>query len=239
MVSKVTNAMGSRTTQNVAAGSGVAMAAAVALVSFLRAVGWTWWGEESDMEVSGYLALALTPVFSRVLALLRNPEKKAQAIRGAVVLLCCGLAVGASGCMTPGGGGWIRPAAGDHSSATLVFDEESAAGDSLRIEYKVTGEATQTAGVQYRGEGSEPWELSVLGDGLVTSPQAEAVAAGYASLLEQTPATIEALAGQIGAIMALPEPEGGGGGNWKRTLVRWAMERFFGGGGGMVPIEGL
>lgn len=148
-----------------------------------------------------------------------------------IVLLSLSLAL--SGCAGFGGTGLWRPAVGDHSASTVIFDEETAAGDKTRIEFKATGEAASKSGVHYTGAtGTDdnivtPWDLNVQGDASVTSPQALAVAQGYAALLEKTPETIGDLASQIMAVFAggVPDATAPGGTSIKEMLVRFLLER--------------
>lgn len=143
--------------------------------------------------------------------------------------LVCGLAASMSAC------GTLRPALGDHSATVVSFNEKTAAGDHTRINIKATGEAAQTAGVNYTGqtmsEGETPWSLSVHGDQTVTSPQAQVLAQGIASAIEQTPATIGGLAHQIATLATLPgitatSADGGMGASIIRPIIQHLIEQF-------------
>ena len=158
-----------------------------------------------------------------------------------IVLLSLSLAL--SGCAGFGGTGLWRPAVGDHSASTVIFDEETAQGDKTRIEFKATGEAASKSGVHYTGqtdsEVKTPWDLNVQGDASVTSPQALAVAQGYAVLLEKTPETIAELASQIMAVFAggVPDATAPGGTSIKEMLVRLLLQRAAGLLPGLIPIS--
>ncbi len=141
--------------------------------------------------------------------------------------LICGLGASLAAC------GTFRPALGDHSATQVLFDEHTAAGDKTRIEIKATGEAAQTAGVKYQGQTTSPdetpWSLTVSGDQSVTSPQAQVIAQGIGSAIEQTPSTISGLAAQIAGLMAVPGLTGGpqeSGGGLGGLIVRPIIERM-------------
>ncbi len=106
MFAKIKNLLKSRTTQNVAAGTGVT-------IGVLAAVRSIWpdllpWSGEQDGVVDSFIMLVLIPTISRILAFLRTPEKLdgVKTLTPLIVLLCVGLLIG--GCTTtgtlPGGG---------------------------------------------------------------------------------------------------------------------------------------
>lgn len=141
--------------------------------------------------------------------------------------MICGLGASLAAC------GTFRPALGDHSATHVLFDEHTAAGDKTRIEIKATGEAAQTAGVQYQGATASsdetPWSLTVSGDQSVTSPQAQVIAQGIGAAIEQTPSTISGLAAQIAGLMAVPGLTGGpqeSGGGLGGLIIRPIIERM-------------
>ena len=73
MFAKIKNLLKSRTTQNVAAGTGVT-------IGVLAAVRSIWpdllpWSGEQDGVVDSFIMLVLIPIISRILAFLRTPEK--------------------------------------------------------------------------------------------------------------------------------------------------------------------
>lgn len=148
-----------------------------------------------------------------------------------VVLFCLGLSLGASGCAGFGGTGLWRPAVGDHSQANVLFEERLADGSVTKVQFRASGEAANSAAVEYRGEAAgdvTPWSLSVRGDGHVTSPQAQSVADGYAAALEAMPGTLEGLAAQLMSIAGVgPSGEDGDAApGLRQMLMKVAIERF-------------
>lgn len=130
--------------------------------------------------------------------------------------------------------GTLRPALGDHSGTEVTFRENTAAGDDTEIRIKATGEAAQTAGVRYTGQtlgpDETPWSLDVSGNQQVTSPQAQVLAQGIASAIEQTPGTLSDLAGQLSGLVALPGLGGGdmpGAPSIVRPIIQSILEGFF------------
>lgn len=106
MFAKIKNLLKSRTTQNVAAGTGVTMGVLAAVRSIWPTL--LPWSGEQDGLVDSFFMLVLIPIISRILAFLRTPEKLdgMKTLTPLVVLLCVALLF--QGCTTtgtlPGGG---------------------------------------------------------------------------------------------------------------------------------------
>ncbi len=211
----------------------VVLAGGVGIATQIEAVGGADGFQLSDVDwtTGGMLMFVYGAIRAAVGWANANRPDWAVGKKVLTALLCSGLCLSLAAC------GTFRPALGDHSATQVLFDEHTAAGDRTRIEIKATGEAAQTAGVQYQGATGSPdetpWSLTVSGDQSVTSPQAQVIAAGIGSAIEQTPSTIEGLAGQLASLMSIPGLGGGTAGNDSvqasilRPLIQVVIDRFF------------
>lgn len=128
----------------------------------------------------------------------------------ALVLVCI---LALTGCAT----GIMRPFGGDHSAVNSTLHEKIGADGSseLKIENKINGEAATERTVTYIGpteavapDGTtyvaSPWQLTDGVNASVTSPQAILIAEGRRALMEQLPAEMGSLLGQILSVVDLP-----------------------------------
>jgi hypothetical protein len=77
---KMSNVVTSKTTQNVTMGTAASGGAIYGVIAFLRsyAPNIVFWGEDADAGIVVVATTIIAPLVSRIIAMVRNPEKKGE-----------------------------------------------------------------------------------------------------------------------------------------------------------------